>query len=302
MATPDPQQARRHHDTQVAVATAAGAAISRQLVTTRSWAAVLNALATYQLAAATKAIEAMAEVTGTAPRAIPKAFAGISSAGFPISEPIIAALDYIDPAPVEVLPAPWWDKSIDAEIAAAAARIFEGIVKDTGRAAFQGELVASEDHERYIRVLVPPSCQRCVVLAGRIYHQREPFDRHPPTCDCQNWPADSWEEARKAGLVLSPREAFDEGHIRDLTQAQRDAIDAGADINKVINANSGMQTSTTELFGHKVRITRYGTTKRSQWRKQNPSRLVRLTPESIYRIAESDQDAVRLLRLYGYIT
>ena len=69
------------------------------------------------------------------------------------------------------------------------------------------------------RVLVPPSCKRCVVLAGRIYRDLEGFKRHPK-CDCQHWPVQSWEEAHDAGLVSSPREAFEKGEIRDLTVAR----------------------------------------------------------------------------------
>lgn len=301
MAQPDLARARRHYRQQVAIANAAGVAVSGLVVRRRSWAEILRTLTAYQLAAATAASTTMAGVAGTQPRVRPEMFAGVSSAGFPISEPLVATLDYVVPAPVAPLPAPWWQSTDGAQLGAAAARLVEGIVKDTGRAAFQAELVASDRYSRYVRVLVPPSCQRCAVTAGKISHQREAFDRHPPTCDCQNWPADSWDEAHSAGLVASPQEAYARGQIRDLTEAQRQAIEAGGDISKIINANSGMQTSSRELFGHRVRATSYGTTKRSLWRKQNPTRLVRLTPQSIYDIATDDADALRLLGVYGYL-
>jgi predicted ATPase len=51
-----------------------------------------------------------------------------------------------------------------------------------------------------------------------------------------------------------------------------------------------------------VKATTYGTTRRAQWRKKNPTRLVRLRPESIYEFAKDRDDAIRLLKLYGYIT
>lgn len=301
MAQPDLARARRHYRQQVAIANAAGVAIQTLVARRAGWAEILRTLTAYQLAAATAASTTMAGVAGTEPRIRAEAFAGVSSAGFPVSEPLVATLDYVVPAPVAPLPAPWWRSTDGAQLGSSAARVVEGIVKDTGRAAFQAELVASDRYTKYVRVLVPPSCQRCAVTAGKISHQSEAFDRHPPTCDCQNWPADSWEEAHDAGLVSSAQEAYEKGHIRDLTEAQRKAIEAGADINKVVNANSGMQTSTRELFGKRVRVTSYGTTKRSLWRKQNPTRLVRLTPQSIYDVAKDDADALRLLGVYGYL-
>lgn len=300
MARPDTALARGHYAHQSAIAGRAGSTLSTLLVGRAGWSDILPRLAAYQLAAATESVQAMAEVAGTDPQVNPQAFAGVSSAGFPVSEPLVAAIDYVVPAPVAPLPAPWWRGSDTQQVQSVSARVIEGLVKDAGRGAFGAELVASDSHSRYVRVLTPPSCQRCAVLAGRIYRQRDPFNRHP-TCDCQHWPVDSWQDAHDAGLVSSPQEAFEKGHIRDLTEAQRKAIDAGADINKVINANQGMYTSTSELFGHRVRTTTYGTTKRSQWRKKNPSRMVRLTPESIYDIAKDDADAVRLLGVYGYI-
>lgn len=228
----------------------------------------------------------------------PAPFVGVSSAGFPISEPLIATIDHYVPAPAEALPEPWWD---DVEsFMAAVEQLVESEVQDAGRAAAQVELNAAPDWQNYVRVLVPPSCKRCVPLAGRIYRDLEGFERHPK-CDCVHWPVQDWEEAHDAGLVFSPQEAFDKGYIRDLTAAETQAIKDGADINKVINSSSGIYTA--DLFSHRVKATTYGTTRRSVWRKANPTRLVRLRPESIYRIANGDrEEALRLLRLYGYIT
>lgn len=301
MAQPDLAQARAHHDRQAEISTAAGVAVAALIARKAPWAEVLQLLAAYQLAAATAAVRTLAAAILTEALVRPEMFAGVSSAGFPVSEPLVAALDYLVPAPAEALPDAWWKPADRQRLEEAAARVVSGMVKDAGRDAFQAELVASKTHDRYVRMLVPPSCQRCVVLAGRIYRQLEAFDRHPPTCDCVHWPADSWGEANEAGLVSSPAEAYAAGQIRDLTDAQRKAIDAGADIVQVVNANSGMQTSTQELFGRRIRVTRYGTTRRSAWRKRNPSRRVRLTPGAIYRIADSDADAVRLLQLNGYL-
>lgn len=55
-----------------------------------------------------------------------------------------------------------------------------------------------------------------------------------------------------------------------------------------------------------MKATRYGTTKRAQWRRENPSALVRLRPEAIYKIVDAEYggdraEARRLLKRYGYL-
>lgn len=298
MAQPNLQQARSHHARQAAIAAAAVRVIGGLFRRRRPWGEILSSLATYQLASATKSVETMAAVTGQEAVVAPAVFAGVSSAGFPISEPLIATIDRFVPAPAEALPEAWWDDA--REFMDAVEQLIESEVQDAGRSAAGAELTTAPDWQNYVRVLVPPSCKRCVVLAGRIYRDLEGFERHPQ-CDCVHWPVQDWEEAHDAGLVSSPMEAFEKGQIRDLTEAETQAITDGADITRVINSSTGIYTA--DIFGRRVKATRYGTTKRGAWRKANPTRLVRLRPESIYRIANGDRaEALRLLRLYGYIT
>jgi len=159
-----------------------------------------------------------------------------------------------------------------------------------------------------VRVLVPPSCDRCTILAGRIYRDLDGFARHPG-CDCQHWPVASWAEAETAGLVTDPQTAFDRGLIRGLSKADTQAIRDGADIQEVVNAKRGGGTRprgmtnaiTPEVFGRTVKATTEGTTKRAAWRKAHPNLPIRLRPESIYEHAKDREDVIRLLRLYGYI-
>ena len=58
---------------------------------------------------------------------------------------------------------------------------------------------------------------------------------------------------------------------------------------------------TAELFGRTVNATLAGTTARSEWRRKNPGLPIRLRPQSIYAHAKDRDDALRLLRLYGYL-
>ncbi|MCW2496408.1 hypothetical protein [Jatrophihabitans sp.] len=258
---------------------------------------IVATVSAYQAASATTGSQAIAEAAGAPPVTIPKVFAGVSSHGFPVAEPIIATIDRYIPAPVEPLPDAWWGDALEfmADIEA----LIESEIQDAGRSASQVEIVNAPDWQNYVRVLVLPSCKRCTVLAGRIYRDLEAFKRHPQ-CDCQMWPVQDWEQAHDAGLISSPQEAFDKGAIRDLTIAETQAINDGADITKVINSSRGIYTA--DVFGHRVKATTESTTKRAAWRRANPTRLVRLRPEAIYRIARDHEDAIRLLRLYGYLT
>jgi hypothetical protein len=52
-------------------------------------------------------------------------------------------------------------------------------VQDTGRAAVSAGMIARPHVEGYVRILVPPSCSRCVILAGRVYRYSTGFQRHP---------------------------------------------------------------------------------------------------------------------------
>ncbi|WP_228941835.1 hypothetical protein [Nocardioides sp. Leaf374] len=298
-ATPTQQQARSHYSAQSQIAVAAAAAVAELLQVRAPMRRVMDTLAAYQLAGARSAVTAIAAMSGSRrPLIDPRAFAGVSSIGLPASEQIIAVVDAVEPAPVEELPEPWWTSVVD--FITDVENVVAGQVRDAARSASQAEIVARPEWQNYVRVLVGPSCPRCVVLAGRVYRDVEEFDRHPPTCDCVMVPVESWEDAHDAGYVFSPQEALDRGMIRGLSKADTDAIRDGADPSKVINARRGMVTA--EVLGRRVKATTEGTTKRAQWRRANPTRRVRLRPEAIYRYAESPEDVLRLLRLYGYLT
>lgn len=300
MSPPNLQRARNHYATQAGIVAAAVQAVRSLFRRGRPLAEVVNVVAAYQLAAATASVQAIASEAGSrTPLVNPRPFAGVSSLGFPVSEPIVATIDYVTPAPVEPLPQSWWDDT--QAFMADVERVIAEEVRAAGRSAAGAEIAARPTWQNYVRVLKPPSCKRCVILAGRIYRDNEGFSRHPPTCDCEHWPVQDWEAAHDAGLVSSPSEAFEKGQIRDLTEAEAEAIRDGADITTVINSASGI--STADLFGRRVKVTSYGTTRRSAWRKANPSLLVRLRPEAIYSIAGDDRDLLlSLLRTYGYLT
>lgn len=298
MSTPTLQRARNHYNRQRRIIAAAVVAVRQQFQRKAPLPEIVSTVAAYQFASATASVASVAQMSDAAPTplTIARAFAGVSSHGFPISEPIVATIDKFVPAPLEPLPAAWWDDA--SEFMGAIEQLVESEVADAGRTASQVEFVARPDWTNYVRMLNPPSCDRCAVLAGRIYRDLDGFQRHPG-CDCVMVPVADWESAHDNGLITSPQELFDRGQMGGLSKADAQAITDGADIFKVVNAKRGLITP--EVFGRKVKATTEGTTKRAAWRKANSSRLVRLRPESIYASAKDRDDAIRLLQLYGYI-
>ncbi|MFI7168184.1 ADP-ribosyltransferase [Rhodococcoides fascians] len=182
--------------------------------------------------------------------------------------------------------------------------LVQSTLSDTGRAA-EKLGIASRLDVGFTRMLNPPACSRCIILAGRFYRYSAGFKRHP-RCSCKHLPTfrDSAPD-----VALDGRQYFDslstEEQDRTFTQAGAEAIRAGADINQVVNADRGMQVA--QVYGRRLAYTTEGTTRRGvagqiiRSRGRNPTTTPRLMPEAILEIAEDQADALRLLRLNGYI-
>lgn len=177
-------------------------------------------------------------------------------------------------------------------------------LSDTGRAA-ESLGIATRPGVGYIRMLEGQSCSRCIILAGRFYRWSAGFKRHP-RCDCRHIPSTRKNVDR---LAIDPNRYF-----RSLPQAEQDArfgaasaqaIRDGADISQVVNADNGMRQA--QVYGQNLRITTEGVTKRGvagkiiRARGRDPVTTPRLMPSTIYDIAEDRADALRLLRLNGYV-
>lgn len=193
-------------------------------------------------------------------------------------------------------------------------------IADIGRVATMLGTSVRDDLAGYTRFLNPPSCQRCSVLAGRVYRYSTGFKRHP-RCDCLMVPAASAGWAKSEGFVLDPTK--DLANIKDLTKSQRAAIEAGADYNQALNATRGMTTvgegarrrqitlSGTTARGTygRAEIARNGQIVRDASRNQGavanyrPSRSAtpRLTPQQIMRQARDRDELIEYLRKYKYI-
>jgi len=184
-------------------------------------------------------------------------------------------------------------------------------VQDAARGA-AGLGIAVRPHVTgYVRMLNPPSCSRCAVLAGKFYKWNTGFQRHP-RCDCRHIPS---TEALASDLTTNPdayfRSLSPAEQARIFTNAGAQAIRDGADISQVVNARRGM--STMQFGGRKALVTSEGTSARGvagsrlgdlrkvEGERYRRSGQPRLMPETIYDIAADRADAIRLLRLHGFI-
>ena len=158
--------------------------------------------------------------------------------------------------------------------------------------------IATRPGVGYTRMLNPPSCSRCTILAGRFYRWNKGFRRHP-SCDCihVSTATGSTQGALSEGLIQDPYEYFN-----SLTESQQtqffgkrsaQAIRDGADISQVVNA-----TSKSKRIGM---FTTAGTTKRGYAGSILKPGQRRMTPDAIYRLNPTKEGALADLKAQGYL-
>ena len=118
-------------------------------------------------------------------------------------------------------------------------RMVESEVADAGRAADGISIASNRTCTGYVRQLSPPSCSRCVVLAGKVYAFNQGFQRHPH-CDCVHVPTTRYRHQP----TMDP-----EAYFGSLSRAEQDriftaagaqAIRDGADLASGVNARRAM--------------------------------------------------------------
>jgi len=211
-------------------------------------------------------VEPVAEVN-------PAAFAGVASDGRPLDSllehSVVTAKTAVGNgvAPAEALAAAgrWLDMVVHTQVA------------DAARGA-ASVAISARPRTGWVRMVSPPCCSRCAILAGKWFRSNQGFQRHP-RCDCRHIPS---LEDTADNLGTDPNALFAAGQVKGLTSGQAQAIAEGADPARVINASrkaSGMTTTEAAVKGRR-----------------------RLTPDGVYRVASSREEAVALLRQHGYLT
>nr|DAO82744.1 MAG TPA: Protective antigen [Caudoviricetes sp.] len=249
----------------------------------------------------------------------PEAFAGVTGSGDPVMGLAYAQAQKITElvdaeAPITERAQAWHHAGVMLATATQTA------ISDAARMAILTHL-AARPGTTWVRVVRPPCCARCAILAGKKGTSRMKFLRHPG-CDCTAIPVSEATSDMHKLFHFDAKEYFDslapEQQAKVFTKAGARAIRDGADINQVVNARRGM-TTITSAGGRRRLITTEGTTKRG-WaseylREQYGASLqkaggryrrtsvARLMPEEIYRIAGDDRDlALALLHKNGFLT
>lgn len=235
--------------------------------TTRTWntgrfASFIGLLIVLQHEAALGGIESVEEMLdeqGTdAPlvaQPVAEAFMGITSAGSDLSAYISEADTLAE-----------FEQLVITELA------------DAERVAQQVSVAARPTLSGFVRYLNPPSCSRCVVLAGRFYKYDAGFERHP-NCDCFAVPVDAGVNAHD--YWTDADEAVRQGMVSDLTVAEREAFDAGGDLSRIINVKK--KSAGLTVAGRVL------------------ERGGKPTPEGIFALASDRDEAIRLLAKFGYL-
>lgn len=156
------------------------------------------------------------------------------------------------------------------------------MLADTRRDVYQTDMVSRPQVTGYVRMLNPPSCDRCAILAGKRYLWNQGFQRHP-RCDCQHIPA---SESLAGDMTTDPYEYFnslsESDQERIFGKYQAEAIRDGADIYRVTNTRMrGLGTAA----GNR----RYGTP-------------YMRTVEDIYTHDRDRRFVIENLKYHGYIT
>jgi len=217
----------------------------------------------------------------------PSAFAGVASDGRSLAGLLYSPVPY-----AKTLIAGGMDPAVALESGAKhLATIARTQVADAGRAA-AGVDTATRVGVGYVRMLNPPSCSRCSILAGRFYRWNAGFDRHPK-CDCVHVQTTQTRAAESEGLMHDPYEYFKslspEDQDKAYTKAGAQAIRDGSDIFQVVNSRRGVKPGGL--------VTSEGTSKRGNFGRQGP----RATPEAIYAKGLSREATLAELERYGYI-
>lgn len=172
------------------------------------------------------------------------------------------------------------------EALASASKFISGVgltmLADTRREVYQADIVQRPRVAGYVRMLNPPSCARCVILAGKRFQWNQGFQRHP-RCDCIHIPA---SESVAGDMTVDPYAYFnglsEKDQARYFGKLQAQAIRDGADIYRVVNlGQTGLGTARSNA--------RYGTP-------------FKRTLRDIYSRGGSRQIIISDLQHHGWIT
>jgi hypothetical protein len=167
------------------------------------------------------------------------------------------------------------------------------VVRDADRQAVQGSLATTRVVTTWTRMLNPPSCRFCIMLAGKVYRWNQGFRAHR-ACDCRHVPT---QETIGGDLTTDPYRYFQSlgkgEQDRLFGQNDAQAIRDGGDIYRVSNTRfRGLSDDAVKLNGS-----------RRGWQSRRWDSPSKMTVDAVYASAKGDRALARkLLEENGYIT
>lgn len=166
-------------------------------------------------------------------------------------------------------------------------------VRDANREAVAAGYTARPKVQGWVRMLNPPSCKFCIVLAGKFFRWNQGFQRHA-NCDCRHIPSN---EAVAGDLTVDPYAYF-----RTLSESDQDrmfgkndaaAIRDGGDIYRVVNIRSrGLASDALKSTPGRNR----------GWQSRRWDTPSKVTIDDIYATARNREHAIELMRENGFVT
>ncbi len=122
------------------------------------------------------------------------------------------------------------------------------LLADTRREVYGADIIQRPAVDGFVRMLNPPSCKDCIVLAGKFFRWNTGFERHPK-CDCIHVPS---AENAAGDMTTDPYAAFKsmspEQQEKTFGRSEARALREGADIYKVVNqSNRKLSTANSRI-------------------------------------------------------
>lgn len=166
-------------------------------------------------------------------------------------------------------------------------------VREANRQAVASSYTTRPAVQGWVRMLNPPSCKFCIVLAGKFFRWNQGFQSHPE-CDCRHIPT---KEALAGDLTIDPYAYFhgltekEQNRLFGKNDAQ--AIRDGGDIYRIVNTRGrGLADNVLKNTpGHN-----------RGWQSRRWDSPSLMTIDDVYAAARNREHAIELMRENGFIT
>lgn len=164
-------------------------------------------------------------------------------------------------------------------------------VRDANRQAVGAGMTVRPTLQGWVRMLNPPSCKFCIILAGKWFRWNQGFQSHPE-CDCRHIPS---QESSAGDLTIDPLAYFRsvDARAQDRIFGKNDAqaIRDGANIFRVVNIRSrGLANDALKNTPGRNR----------GWQSRRWGPPSKMTVDDVYQAASNREDAIRLLDENGF--